>query len=95
MKDSCEKTMSDQILKFLAKKNKIACVSQILLLLVNRQKSYSTTSVQKVSGLNLTSYFGLNYIVNFLLERSDLISEKAFKLAYVDSYNENYGIVLH
>ena len=95
LRGSCEKIMSDQVLEFLAKKNKIACVSQILLLLVCRVETYPTTSVQKVSGLNLASYFGLDHIVNLLLERSALVPGKASKVAYVDSYDQNYGTVLH
>ncbi|KAL8792139.1 MAG: hypothetical protein Q9195_005235 [Heterodermia aff. obscurata] len=95
LRGPCEDTMSDQVLEFLAKKNKIACASQILLLLVRRWGTHPKASVQKASGLSLASYFGLNHIVNLLLDKSALVPGKASKVAYVDSDDKNYGNVLH
>ena len=90
-----ESVMSDQVFEFFAKKEKISCASQILLLLVCGWETKPTSSVKKASALNLAAYFGLDHIVTLLLEKSAIVTGKTAKSIYLDSHDQNYGTALH
>ena len=71
-----EHALEDLALYFLRNDHKVSCSNQIMQILGNRPKGYSSSASDQVSGLQLTAWFGLISITKRILSGGNMVDSK-------------------